>query len=49
MQQISYGKQRETKHGTPEIEDVTNAMRTPPMHPRKQVQCFGDMGKNDQH
>jgi hypothetical protein len=49
MHQISYGKQRETKNGTPEIEVVTNAMLKPPTHPRKQVQGFGDMGKNDQH
>ncbi len=49
MKQISYGKQRETKNGTPEIEVMTNAMLKSPMHPRKQVKCFGDMGKNDQH
>jgi hypothetical protein len=49
MDQISYGKQRETKNGTPEIEVMTNAMFKPPMHPRKQVKCFGDMSKNDQH
>ena len=49
MKQISQGKQRETKNGTPEIEVVTNAMLKPPMHPRKQVKGFGDMGKNDQH
>jgi len=49
MKQISYGKQRETKNGTPEIEVMTNAMLEPPMHPRKQVKCFGDMSKNDHH
>jgi hypothetical protein len=37
MQQISYGKQRETKDSTPEIEIMTNAMLQPPMHPGKQV------------
>ena len=47
--QKSYGKQRETKNSTPEIEVMTNAIRETPMHPRKQIQCFGDVGKNDQH
>jgi len=28
---------------------MTNAMLEPPMHPRKEVQCLGDMSKNDQH
>ena len=49
MKQISYGKQRETKNGTPEIEVMTNAMLKPSMHPRKQIKCFGDMNKNDQY
>lgn len=28
---------------------MTDAVLEPPMHPRKQVKCFGDMSKNDQH
>jgi hypothetical protein len=49
MKQISYGKQRETKNGTPEIEVMADAMFKPPLHPRKQVKCLADMGKNDHH
>ena len=49
MKQISYGKQRETKNGTPGIDVMTNAMLKPPMHPRKQVKCLSDMSKNNQH
>ncbi len=49
MKQISYGKDRETKNSTPEIEIVTDAMLEPPMHPRKQVKCFGDMSENDHY
>ena len=40
---------REAKDGTPEIEVMTNTVLLPPMHPRKQAKCFGDMSKNDQH
>ena len=47
MKQISYGKQRETKNSTPQIEVVTDAMLRTPMHPRKQMECFADMSKND--
>jgi len=49
MKQISYGKQRETKNSTPEIEVMTNAMLQSPIHPRKQVECFGDMSEDDYH
>jgi hypothetical protein len=42
MKQISYGKQRETKNSTPQIEVVTDAMLRTPMHPRKQMECFAD-------
>ncbi len=49
MKQISYGKQRYTKDSTPEIEVMTNTVLEPPMHPRKQVKCFGDMSKNDHY
>jgi len=49
MKQISYGEQRETKNSTPEVEVMTNAMFEPPMHPRKQVKCFADMTKSDNH
>jgi hypothetical protein len=47
MQQISYGKQRETKHSIPEIEVMTNAVLEPPIHPRQQVKGFEYMGKYD--
>jgi len=47
MKQISYGKQRETKNSTPEIQVMTKAMLEPPMHPRKKVKCFRDVSKND--
>src|SRR5713226_3303562 len=49
MKQVPNRKQREAKDGTPEIEVMTNAMLQPPIHPRKQVKCFGDMSKNDYH
>ena len=49
MKQISYGKQCETKNSTPEIEIMTNALLEPPMHPRKQMQSFADMSKDDYH
>jgi len=49
MKQISYGKQRETKNSTPEIEVMTNAMLGAPMHPGKQVKCFANMSKDDHH
>jgi len=49
MKQISYGKQRETKNSTPEIQVMTKAMLEPPMHPRKQVECFADESKYDHH
>jgi hypothetical protein len=26
---------------------VTDAVLLSPMHPKKQVKCFGDMGEND--
>jgi hypothetical protein len=48
MKQIAYGKQRETKKCTPEVQ-MANAMVKSPMHPRKQVKRFGNMSKNDQH
>jgi hypothetical protein len=47
MEQISQGKQRETKNGTPEVEVMTDAMLIAPMHPGKQVEGFADMGKDD--
>jgi hypothetical protein len=48
MKQISQRKQREAKNGTPEIEVMTNAMLIAPMHPRKQMEGFTDMGEDDQ-
>jgi hypothetical protein len=47
MKQISYGKQRETKNSTPEIEVVANAILEPPMHPGKKLECLGHMTKHD--
>jgi hypothetical protein len=49
MKQISYREQRETKNSTPEIEVVANALFEPPMHPRKQLKCLGEMSKYDHH
>jgi hypothetical protein len=49
MEKISDGKQRETKNSTPEIDVVANALWEPPSHPRKQVECLGDMHKDDHH
>src|SRR5262249_30186649 len=49
LQQISYGKQRQTQNRTPEIEVMANALLTPPLHPRKQVQCFTGRSENDPH
>lgn len=49
MKQIPQGKQRETKNGAHEIEVVTNAMLVTPMHPRKQMKGFANMGKDDNH
>jgi len=49
MKQISYGKQRETKNSSPEIEVMTNAMLLPPMHGRKKVKSFADVSKDDHH
>jgi hypothetical protein len=47
VKQIPHGKQRETKSSTPKIEIMTNAMLESPMHPRKQMKCFGYMSKYD--
>jgi hypothetical protein len=47
MKQISYGKQRETKRRTQEVEIVTNAMLRAPMHPRNQMKCFEEMRTHD--
>jgi hypothetical protein len=43
IEQISYGKQKETKNSTPEIEVMTHAVLEPPMHPRKKLKCFANM------
>ena len=47
MKQISQRKQCEAKNGTPKIEVMTNAMLIAPMHPRKQMEGFTDMGEDD--
>jgi hypothetical protein len=47
MKQISCGKQRKTKNSAPEIKVMTNAMLGAPPHPRKQIKCFADMGKDN--
>jgi hypothetical protein len=44
---VSYWKQGETKDSTPKIEVMANALLEPPMHPRKEVKCFGHMTKYD--
>ena len=49
MYKISYGKERETKNSTPEIEVMTNAMLTAPVHPRKEMKCFAEMCKDNYH
>jgi hypothetical protein len=49
MKQIAYRKQAETENSTPQIDEVADAVLKPPMHPRKQAECFGDMSKNDEH
>jgi hypothetical protein len=49
MKQISHGKQGEAQNCTPQIEVMTNAMLVAPMHPRKQLECFGEMGKDDHY
>src|SRR5258708_39334371 len=46
MKQISHGKQGETKNSTPKVYVVTDAVLLSPVHPRKQVKCFGDMSQN---
>jgi hypothetical protein len=47
MMQISYGKQSDAKNNAPKIQVMTRAMLEPPMHPRKQMKCFGDVSKDD--
>jgi hypothetical protein len=47
MKQISYGKQSDAKNSAPKIQVMTRAMLEPPMHPRKQMKGFGDVGKDD--
>jgi hypothetical protein len=47
MEKISDGKQCEAKDGTPEIEIMTEAVLQPPIHPRKQVNCFTDVNEHD--
>jgi hypothetical protein len=44
MNQISKRKQREPKNSTPQVEVVADAMLRAPMHPRKQVKAFADVG-----
>ncbi len=49
MKQISYGKQRETKNSTPEIEVMINAAWADPNSSKEQVKCFGEMSEHDYH
>jgi hypothetical protein len=49
LKQIAHGKQRETKNSTPEVQVMADAMLKPPMHPRKQVNGFAEVRKNDHH
>jgi hypothetical protein len=48
-EQISEGKQCQTKKSTPEIEVMTNAVWATPIHRRKQMKCFGEMSEHDYH
>jgi len=47
MKQVPNRKQRETKNSTSEVEVVTDAMIRSPLHPRKQMECFENMRKDD--
>jgi len=47
MEQISNRKQGETQNRTPEIDVMAEAMREPPVHPRKQLKDFRHMGSDD--
>src|SRR5260370_30254463 len=49
VKQVPNGKQGEAKNSAPEVEVVTDAMLRAPVHPRKQVKRFAEMGENDQH
>ena len=49
MTEITYREQHQAKHGTPEIEIMTNAIRQSPPHPRKQGSGFSDMDQHRQH
>ena len=46
MKQVPNRKQWETKNA-PEVEVVTDAMIRSPVRPRKQMECFEDMRKDD--
>jgi len=47
MKQVPNGKQHETKDSTPEVEVMTDAMLRAPLHPRKQMKGFAEMGENN--
>ena len=49
MKQVTYGKQREAKNSTPEVKVVADAMLRAPLHPKKQMKRFAEMGENDHH
>jgi hypothetical protein len=49
MKQIPYREQRDTKNRTPQIEVMTNATLESPLHRRKQLKCFEDVSKYDDH
>jgi len=47
MEQIPNWKPDKTENSTEEVEVVAEAMFRAPMHPRKQIKCFAEMGKNN--
>lgn len=49
MKQIADWRQRKSKHDTPQIDVVADAVLKSPMHAREQVKCFRDMSKNNQY
>jgi hypothetical protein len=49
MRQVADGKQREAKYCAPQVEIMTSAVLKSPMHPRKPVKGFRDMGQDNYH
>ena len=49
MNQVPYGKKRDAKYSTQQIDVMTNAILKSPAHPRQQMKCLANMSKNDHH